>query len=372
MRITDALNLFIRNASAKAVLTLNSFGLIRLVLATAVLFHHSLDLSGHGSPNIFGGFDLGTIGVAGFFAISGFLLLGSSNRLGTRAFFKRRFFRLFPGLWMCLFISAFLLVPFANYFSTYESTMSLVGPESSSLTFIVLNSALIVVQDSIGTVFSQNPSPYAVNGSLWTLAPEFICYLGLLISSVLARRRLGIQLVLIMFALITSCMTWVYTFESQLEIYSNFINPASGVAIAFCTGAILAIIIEYKPFRPRPLTTLIGLVIWAIAGVTGPLSIIFLSLLIIFLGMSLVRPSFSRIGQNTDLSYGIYLYHWPIIQIVLATTTFGWSNDYSLVLLSMLTLTISGSFAYASWTLVEKPSISFARKVKVKTKHEEN
>ena len=369
MRFTDLYSLLIRNESAKAVLTLNSFGLIRLVLATAVVVHHSLDLSGLGSPNIFGGFDLGTIGVAGFFAVSGFLLLGSSNRLGTRAFLKRRFFRLFPGLWMCLIVSAFVLVPFANYFSTYESTMRLVGLENSSLTFVVLNSALIVVQDSIGTVFSQNPFPNAVNGSLWTLAPEFICYLGLLVAAILSRRRLGIQLVLIVFALIASCIAWIFTFESQLEIYSNFINPASGVAIAFCTGAILAILIEYKPFRPNLVTTLIGLVIWALVGVAGPLSIIFLSLFVIFLGMSLVKPSFSRIGQNTDLSYGIYLYHWPIIQVFLATTTFGWSTNYSLALLSLLTLTISGLFAYASWTLVEKPSISFARKDNLKTKN---
>ncbi len=369
MRLTDVRRVFIRNESAMAVLSLNSFGLMRLVLATAVVFHHSLDLSGYGSPAIYGGFDLGTTGVVGFFAVSGFLLHGSSNRLEAKTFLKRRFFRLFPALWVCLIICAFVLVPFANHFSSYESTMSLLGFERSSLTFVVLNSGLIVLQDSIGTVYSQNPLPGAVNGSLWTLAPEFICYLGLLVVAVLARRHLGVQFAIIMLGLIASCMTWVLTFESNLNIYSKVINPASGVAVAFCTGSMLAILIELKPFRPRPVIPMIGLLIWAVAGDAGPISIIFLSLLIVFLGMSLVRPIFSNIGQNTDLSYGIYLYHWPIVQTVLAVVTISLSTIYSVAVFSMFVLTISGLFAFASWTLVEKPSISFARRDKVKTKH---
>ena len=366
MRLTDVRDLLICNESAKAILSRNSFGLIRLVLASVVVLHHSLVLSGHPSPSVFGGFDLGTVAVAGFFAVSGFLLLGSSRRLETRVFLKRRFFRLFPGLWACLIICAFLLVPFANYFSTYESVISILSLESSSLTFIIFNSASIVIQDSIGTVFSQNPSSDSVNGSLWTLAPEFICYLGLLMVAVLARRNLGIQFVLIMFALIASCLVWVFTFDSNLDIYSNIVNPASAVAVAFCTGSMLAIAIEYKPFRPRVFIPMTGLAIWAIVGVSGPVSIIFLSLLVVFLGMSLARPGFSQIGQNTDLSYGIYLYHFPIIQTAIATTTFAWSTHYSVALLSLLVLTMSAMFAFASWTLVEKPSILFARKQRSK------
>jgi peptidoglycan/LPS O-acetylase OafA/YrhL len=267
-------NLFAQSDSAKSVLSRNSFGLIRLILASAVVLHHSLVLSGHPSSRIFGGFDLGTVAVAGFFAASGFLLLGSSRRLGTRSFLKRRFFRLFPGLWVCLIICAFLMVPFANYFSTYESTMSFLSLESSSLTFVLSNSTSIVLQDAIGTVFSQNQFPDAINGSLWTLAPEFICYLGILTVAVLARRNLGIQFVLIMFALIASCMAWVFTFESNLYVYSKIVNPACGVAVAFCTGSMLAIVIEYKSFRPRVFIPIIGLAIWAIVGVAGPISII--------------------------------------------------------------------------------------------------
>lgn len=332
-----------------------------MILASAVVFHHSLILSGDSSPSVYGGFDLGTVAVAGFFAVSGFLLLGSSRRLGPMQFLKRRFFRLFPGLWMCLVICAFALVPFANYFSIHESNMRILGLDDSSLTFVVFNSALLVFQDSIGSVFSQNPFPLAVNGSLWTLAPEFICYLGLLVVALLARRNLGIQFALITLALIASSVTWWVTFESGLELYSNFINPASGVAIAFCTGSLLAIVAEFKPFRPRLVATIIGLSIWAIFGVAGPISIIFLSLLIVFLGMSLVRTRFSQIGQNTDLSYGIYLYHFPIIQVILATMFLTWPASYSAFLLSIFALALSGLLAFVSWTLVEKPSISFAR-----------
>jgi peptidoglycan/LPS O-acetylase OafA/YrhL len=190
----------IRSESRNALQFHNSFGLIRLGLAVVVVFHHTLVLTGHDALSFIGrskNIDIGTIGVAGFFAISGFLLLGSSRRLSARKFLTHRFFRLFPGLWACLIVTAFILVPFANYFSKFESSMYFFKIENSSFSYVVFNSALLVLQDSIGTVFAQNPYPIAVNGSLWTLAPEFICYIGLLIVATLSRRNRKLQFLLI-------------------------------------------------------------------------------------------------------------------------------------------------------------------------------
>ena len=369
MRCNPALKLLIRSESTNELQSRNSFGLIRLGLAVVVVFHHSLVLTSHDALSFIGrskDIDIGTIGVAGFFAISGFLLLASSRRLNARKFLTHRFFRLFPGLWACLIVTAFILVPFANYFSKFESSMYFFKLENSSFSYVVFNSALLVLQDSIGTVFEQNPYPIAVNGSLWTLAPEFICYIGLLIVATFSRRNRKLQFVLISLALILSSVAWQYSQESQIEFLSQILNPLSGLVIAFCTGSLFAIFIEIKPFRPRLLPIVFGLVVWVVAGVNSPVSIIVISLLLISLGMSLDGPRVTRIGKKVDLSYGVYLYHFPIIQTVLATTMISWTPLLAFTVLPFFTLLISGLIAFASWTFVERPSMAFARAGKVK------
>ena len=112
--VTDVTRIFKLESSEKVLLGTNSFGLLRLILAISVLLQHSLVLSGFDQLSYFGYFgqvDFGSTGVWGFFAVSGFLLAGSAQRLGNLEFFTHRLFRLLPGLWFALIISAFALVP---------------------------------------------------------------------------------------------------------------------------------------------------------------------------------------------------------------------------------------------------------------------
>ena len=357
---------FIVEDSVKSIFALNSFGMIRLLLATVVVFQHSLVLTGHAPMTfigVLGDVDLGTIGVSGFFAVSGFLLFGSSQRLTSRAFVIHRFFRLFPGLWACLLVCGFIVIPIANQLSVYESSFSLIGFENSSASYLIKNSALLVFQDSIGNVFGQNIYPLAVNGSLWTLAPEFFCYMGLLILAVISRRNQLIQFTLISVALTISSFVWVMTRASENEIQSQILSPASGLAISFCTGALLAMLVELKPIRPRITPTLIGIGLWVSIGASGPLSFMVLSALIICLGTSLTNLHLSAIGRGTDISYGVYLYHFPIIQIILVSSSFGWPGLASATLLPFLSIILAGIVAFLSWTFIESPSVRFAREM---------
>jgi peptidoglycan/LPS O-acetylase OafA/YrhL len=357
---------FVKQDSVKSIFSLNSFGLLRLLLATVVVFQHSLVLTGFTSMTFigfFGDIDLGTIGVSGFFAVSGFLLFGSSGRLTSRSFIIRRFFRLFPGLWACLVVCGFAIVPIANRLSIYESTFSLFGSENSSVSYLIKNSALVVFQDSVGSVYGQNIYPLAINGSLWTLAPEFICYMGLLVVAIASRKNLSIQFGLISVALLSFSAIWMGTLSHESEIYSQIVNPASGLAIAFCTGSLLAILIELNPIRPRLLPTLVGVALWILTGANGPFSLIALSALVVFLGISLTNEWIARVGREVDISYGLYLYHFPILQTVLVCSTFVWTEFLSATILPLLTLTLAGAIAFLSWNFIEKPSVLFARRI---------
>ena len=362
--VTETLQSVVSNEqSAKAILELNSFGLIRLVMASIVLYHHSVVLTGYQSMSQFGrlgDFDLGTLGVLGFFAVSGFLLIGSAQRLSPRQFLTRRFFRLFPAFWACLIVCAFIIVPIANEISVSESSFDFTGNDSS-FSFAWKNSVLVIFQYSIGTVFAENLFPLAINGSLWTLAPEFICYVGLLVATLLSRKNLKIQFALIVIALAVSSILWQLSFNSNEQIRSEILNPTSEVVVAFCTGCLLAIIVEFMPFRLAVTPTLVGLGIWAYLGADGPISIIALCVLIVFLGAGLTGSRLTTIGKDTDISYGVYLYHFPIIQTILVASTHTWSTFEAGILLTSLSFFISVIFAIVSWKFIEKPSISFAR-----------
>lgn len=360
--------LFVTVDSFKELLTLNAFGAMRLSLATIVVLHHSLVLSGNGKISELGlsrSADLGTLGVAGFFAVSGFLLAGSSARLSPKQFFMHRFFRLFPGLWLCLIVSAFIVVPIANRLSTYVSSFSFIG-ENSSLSYVFLNAALVGSENSVGvgTVFAQNEFPVAINGSLWTLIHEFICYLGLLAVAVIAPRSSIARFLLIATGLFASSSMWFVTQAKDGDRWSQILNPASGLAVAFCSGALIAILAEFRPIRPRFIPSSFALIVWITVGADGPLSIMLLSLIVLSISLSLTNPILGDVGRDTDISYGVYLYHFPVIQTILVSNTYSWSVIMAMTVLPALALLIVGPIALISWRFIEKPSISFARTLK--------
>ena len=355
---------FSREASVKALLSTNSFGLLRLLLAITVLFQHSLVLSGNGQLVYFGyfkGADLGSTGVAGFFAISGFLLAGSAQRLNSRVFFVHRIFRLLPGLRFALIISAFVLDPLASFFGSSDSEDKFFLGTESSLTYVLRNMGLLVLQDSIGNVFSTNPYPLAVNGSLWTLAPEFICYVSLLGLAIFTRRKVVNQQLLLVTAIAVASFIWVMSENSTVPVVSMVVHPATGLGIAFATGSLFAFIVQGHPYRPSPLITLPLLGVWLILGLSGPIAIISLALIVVSLGLSLTKTSTSNIGRKTDISYGIYLFHFPAIQAIIFCTAITWTPTAALALLPAMALFAVAPLAWISWKFIEKPSINFAR-----------
>jgi peptidoglycan/LPS O-acetylase OafA/YrhL len=368
MRLGEGLvknSFFTLELSEKTLLSVNSFGLLRLILAVTVLFQHSLVLSGNGQLVYFGyfkGADLGSTGVAGFFAISGFLLAGSAQRLSSRDFFIHRIFRLLPGLWFALVISAFVLVPLASYFGSPESEFNFFLGKESSLTYVLLNMVLVVFQDSIGNVFSTNPYPLAVNGSLWTLAPEFICYVSLLGLAIFTRRKVVAQKFLLGIAIVLASIVWLISESSTSQVVSMVVHPAAGLGIAFATGSLLSFLVNERPYRPSPVLVIPLLLVWLLLGLSGPLAIISLAVIVVYLGLSLTNSAASGIGRKTDVSYGIYLFHFPATQAIILCTEINWTPVASLTLLPVLALAIASPLAWVSWRVIERPSVTFAKR----------
>ena len=166
----------------------NSFDLLRLCAAALVLYSHQHALLGLAELELLGWTTFGGVGVSIFFFLSGLLVWSSWARdPDLKRFFIRRSLRIFPALWFVVLVTVLVLGPIfsnltaADYFASFEA-------------WRYLSTALLVVWRGLPGVFADNPFPLAVNGSLWTLPVEFLCYVSVaLVGSISLVRRDGLM-----------------------------------------------------------------------------------------------------------------------------------------------------------------------------------
>jgi len=178
----------------------NSFTLVRLVFATAVAYVHALSFAG----GTFEPFmmlharhieNMASISVEGFFIISGFLITRSYvHAPSTPRYLWHRFLRIFPGFWISILVAALIVGPLIVLIKGGSLTAYFSTPVNGPWTFITANGLLSIGQWALADTTEGLPFPIAINGSLWTLRPEFDCYLivaalGLLGSRIGLPRR---------------------------------------------------------------------------------------------------------------------------------------------------------------------------------------
>lgn len=330
----------------------NSLDLLRLVAAILVLYSHQYALGGLPEPSFFGWNSFGGAGVTIFFFLSGMLVWSSWERDSNwRRFFVRRSLRIFPALWVVVLGSIFLLGPLFSVFSlgTYFA-----DPE----TWRYLSTALLVTRNVLPGVFADNPLPHVVNGSLWTLPVEFICYISI---AVLGSVKLIPKSVLIGFNLVLVSLLATY---GSLVTGTRF-SPHFEMLAVFWFG------VFYGYCRARPQSDLKNQRLALILVVFAFL--IFLSLgprgierfaMLCFAAMSVhfaLKYSFGAklTDYMGDLSYGVYIFAFPVQQLVVH-----WGRDASLSFPASFGLSLLGTmaFAYASWHLVEQRALRFKPK----------
>ena len=348
----------------------NGYGLLRLVLASLVIIQHSLYLTGNEEYIFVGMVELGRkanygdLAVGGFFALSGFLLQTSVIRNNPSRFLRLRFFRLIPGFWATLMVVAFVLAPLIAWQAGTQSSYRILGGDSAS-TYVAANAALLITQPSIGGVLATLPYPRALDGSLWTLLPEFTCYVTLLAISVGGRR---LRLAGWWPPALVACSALLVFWMAEVIVPGGIglmVSQMASLAAAFFCGSILA-----ATHAQRRATTLntgaIGMALVAVlaVGLWLPLGPPLLALFVVFLGAELHQGWPSRVGTRRDLSYGIYLYHFPVIQLLVATGIAGASVAVAILVVTPLALLVTVPLAAASWHLVEAPAQRFARRRK--------
>jgi peptidoglycan/LPS O-acetylase OafA/YrhL len=333
----------------------NNFDALRLVAAAAVVFSHSfliaegtqdhewlIRLTGNQSI-------LGLVGVFVFFAISGFLVTQSFEDTGDPwRFLAKRALRIFPGLFVATLLSAFVLAPFVTTLRP-AAFFSNPGPWEYVLGNTFLDQT---VHELPGVMFVNNPVGLEINGSLWTLRLEFTMYLMVLGLGVLRVLSLPVALALVAFGM--ACLH--FNMLDELERWGWFFQLLSGwgwLVAFFASGIALYKLRHSRIFDGRiALLALAGLVLSVPLRQFILLFPLFGCYLALWLALNPRLPVIpaARFG---DLSYGIYIYGWPVEQAVVWLLGGGaaWWQVFSLA------LPAAAALAFLSWHLVERPAL---------------
>lgn len=323
----------------------NSFDGLRLLGAVAVIWGHSFVLVGDERGPRFAGYPIQTLGVVVFFVISGYLITASWQRTSRlRSYLVARCLRIFPALLVVVACSVFVIgplvtsLPLGEYFARRDA-------------WTYLGNGLLRFQQPLPGVWDDHPDR-SVNGSLWTLPVEFLCYLLVPAVVVLRRRPRTIAVVGLV------CGAVLITFSAAAGSLQVWNTVAGGVAIMglfFVAGALLrAWHVRGHRFRASialGLLTAHLVLVQVVPEFQWHFGWFTLPYVVLWVGLTSV-PVLRSAARWGDFSYGLYLWGYPSQQLVI--DLFGplpvWQNF-------PLGLLLAGALAVGSWRLVEAPAL---------------
>jgi len=315
----------------------NGLNAVRLTLAFAVLVSHSFALTGRVEPRL-AGLTLGTWAVLGFFAVSGYLVTGSGLSLSAGRFVWHRTLRIFPAYWVALLVTAFVLAPVV---STLRGEAWSVLP---AVRYAIVNATTWPVARRIdGTLLHVDrldggpTGPW--NGSTWTLRFELGCYLlALVVLSIRQLRRPGTAAALLALAIGARVVT-----PGDWRSMMVFLTPfAAGMMLRLLGGRVRLSV-------PLALAAVFSLLAASEAGLGAALGALPLAYLVLAAGAVWTRA----VPRRRDLSYGVYIYAWPIQQVLCDVGAGRWPL---LVFVAVVTAAVVPA-AWGSWSLVERPAL---------------
>jgi len=328
----------------------NNFDFLRFFAASAVVLGHCYWLSGLGAVEpvrlFTGSMDTADIAVNLFFVMSGFLIAASwiHSRSGLD-FAGKRALRIFPALAVSTLFTAFVVGPLGTDLSLGEYLLN-------SQTVRYLSNAALFTQFHLPGVFTANPFPGTVNGSVWTLPYEVLMYTMLLVLGLL--RLFGRAAVV---AVPMVLMLVHFYLVPKLGLESDILRKVTRLGMFFFLGSALYLYRKLLPWNWKIALALLSLSLisartewWFLVHVlTLPYLTIYLAHLKI--------PRLSGFGRYGDFSYGIYIFSFPVQQLMMH-----WLDPHlSLPAFMAISLITSIAIAAVSWYLIESPALRLKR-----------
>lgn len=268
-----------------------------------------------------------------FFALSGYLVAGSISRNTLPQFVALRAFRIVPALAVEVCITAFVLgalftkLQLGTYFTSAEF-------------YAYFLNVLGVIHYTLPGVFEGKQ----LNAQLWTIPFELECYalLVFLTLATVVRRKHALLSVSLAGAILMTAVAIAGAF------YVNSWNvPGRMLVVAFISGVVTYL---YKGSLKHNGYLALGSAVSAYLLLSFPNMVFLAAIPLVYLTVyvGLLRPPTIPFG---DLSYGVYLFHFPVARALheASSNRLGWGG------LLLFTLGITVIFAHLSWVWVEKP-----------------
>ncbi|RYF44610.1 MAG: acyltransferase, partial [Cytophagaceae bacterium] len=334
----------------------NAFGFLRLLFASLVIVSHTIEVHDGNArreplTRLFGTITFGQFAVAGFFLISGFLITASYLKSPSPAdYMRKRITRIYPGFIICSVICMVAFGPLGGGDPPVGVKHAVIAP---------IIRALILCPPVMDNVFLG--SHYAhLNGAAWTIQYELLCYIV-----VLALGTLGmIDKPIIIIVLSALCLVLTSAAPQGISEFLNSLPLGSlvfqgdRIAIIRLTGLFLAgssfyLIQHLIPISRAAAATSAVL----LCGTLSYQPLVYLGMAVFGSYLIFAVAAFGtgtvleKINNKNDISYGLYLYAWPIGLLLL-----WWHVSSSLWIIGGLTMLIASAAGAVSWFIVEKPA----------------
>lgn len=301
--------------------------------------------------------------LASFFALSGFLIAGSALRLSLGNFLLNRGLRIVPALAVEIGLSAFILGPIFT-------TLPLGQYFTDSGTWHYFTNIIGWVNYVLPGVFKDHPTEI-VNNTLWTIPHEIGCYIimsGLILFGLLGKSwllPLGAAVVIALGLILPNYGIGPTSSGIDKVLYFLFVSKASRLYVCFILGIYAFLIKDKLPYSWGIFGLSIAYVVFVGSfpqpdGIQYPLMNVLLSVpmvyITVFLGVTDVW--IPKVFKTGDYSYGIYLYGWPMQQLLVDILPKG----TSLLIQFALVIPLVTLFAALSWHWIERPILKLRRK----------
>lgn len=340
--------------------TNNNFDILRLTAACFVIITHSYALSNNGEQDVLselskGALSLSHLGLVMFFVISGYLIINSSLYSASwKSYLWKRILRLLPGLLGVLLLSAFLLGPLMtnlsinDYFndpSTYKHLYTLSIFNISHLT--------------LPGVFEKNTSK-AVNGSLWSLQYEFTLYLVVLLLTFLGlyKKRyliLVAWIFLFSFRIFIGDKYYWYCYSSHYLLGLNIVSLYE-FSFYFLSGVLVYLFKDRLYFNWKIVLVLIS--IYSFFAWNDEVKVLrilnYLIIPYILFYIAFLKINLNSITKYGDISYGMYIYAFPVQQII-----FSFYGPLPINVYIIFSILFTLPFAIFSWFFIEKKALKY-------------
>lgn len=325
-------------------ININSFDFLRFLFAFNVLLGHLAELSQNSSLQDLLWFSNTKISIDGFFVISGFLVAKSyCNSSSIKSYFIKRAKRILPAYLVVIALSTFLLFLFSDL-----SFVQYFLNKSTWLYFLWNSIFLNFMHPCLPGVF-ENGLMCTVNGALWTIKIEegFYIILPLLFFMIKKIKRPFLVLTAVYLLSIIYSYLLIYNFDKP-----ELAKQLPGSMAYFSVG--ILIYLSFEAFFKYKYQLLFFSVLLLCFNRFLKLDLFLIYPLVfgvIVISLAYSLTIFKNFGKYGDFTYGLYICHFPIIQI---TRHFDFYNKFNPYLIGIMVIVIAFVMAVLSWNLVEK------------------